>query len=223
MSRPLGILEKLLRAAPDRPTRLHDGKGHRVSWSRLLRNGPQALLSGMLRLLFQIWPERPWISYDAASRIAQHLHPGSVVLEYGSGRSTIWLARRSGHVYSVEDSPAWHQRVQALLQSHQLANTTYALLTDRERYVNFPDQPTMQFDLIIVDGSHRTECVRAAVGRLLPGGMLYIDNSDGDLHDAEQIVAAAAEHEHGQLSFYTDFAPTQLYVSQGLLYQRASE
>ncbi|MDZ4721735.1 MAG: class I SAM-dependent methyltransferase [Roseiflexaceae bacterium] len=220
MRRSIGFLAKLLRAAPDRPTRLHDGKGNRVSIRRLIRNGPQALISGLLRLLFQIWPERPWISYDATTRLARHLNPNSVVLEYGSGRSTIWLARQSDHVYSIEDSPAWYQRVQGLLHDHRLANTTYSLQTTPDDYINFPNQPGLLFDLIIVDGSHRTACVQAAIGRLQPGGILYIDNSDGDLRDAEQIVAAMAEREHGQLCFYTDFVPTQLYVSQGLLYQR---
>jgi hypothetical protein len=218
MKARFGLLSKLLRAGPDRPTRLHDGRGNLVSPGRLLRNGPRAAGSGLLRLLLGRWPVRPWFSYDATRAIAEHLTPRSVVLEYGSGRSTLWLARRCAHVYSVEDSPEWHALVQRLLQQHTIANVTYGLRADPASYAGFPEDPTARFDLVIVDGSHRLACVRAALPRLQAGGMLYIDNTDGDLDAAEALVGEQVRQAGGVLQRYTDFAPAQLYVSQGLMY-----
>lgn len=223
MSKPFTLIDRIVRAGPDRPTRLHDAKGNFVGWRRALLHGPRALASGIGRVLLGRWPERPWYSYAAADRIAAHLRADSRVLEFGSGRSTIWLARHAGQVLSVEHNPEWHALVSALLQQRGLTHVTYLLRTNQEQYLAVLDEPSAQFDLIIVDGAHRIACTMAALPHLRPGGLLYIDNTDGQLAEAERAVAEFGERHGGTLTYYTDFAPTQMYASQGLMYHHSPD
>lgn len=102
---------KIVAGADSRKTRLHDATGQRVSLSRLLRNGPRALFSAIGRTVFDYRPQRPWISYDAAAILARRIGAESRVLEFGSGMSTLWLARRAGHLLSIEDHADWHAMV----------------------------------------------------------------------------------------------------------------
>ena len=78
------------------------------------------------------------------------------------------------------------------------------------------------FDLIMVDGSHRSECVSHAAKLLRPGGILYLDNSDkdptargGDMRLAEEYAIQFAKQQNGTTTYFTDFAPTQMMVQQG--------
>lgn len=212
------LLQKVVRPEPNRPTRLHDVKGQFVGWSRLARNAPPALVTGAARLLWGGWPEQPWLSYYAVRAMAAHLArtPGSRVLEFGSGFSTLWFARRCGQLCSVEDSPAWYGRVRGLLRD--LPHVTYELCVDPDAYVQAAARHGGAFDLILVDGSHRHRCVEEGLAHLAPGGILYLDNTDGGLSATERLLREAASERGGRVLSFTDFAPTQLYASEGLMY-----
>src|SRR5690349_10957027 len=88
---------------PLRKTRFHDEKGNLVSFPYLVTHGPLALLSLINLKLFGVRAEKPWLSYAAINEIDQFLTPEKTVLEFGSGMSTIWFAKKSNQVYSVEN------------------------------------------------------------------------------------------------------------------------
>ncbi len=203
-----------------RKSRFHDEFGERVSLDRAMRNGPQALITGIGRLLFKARPEIPWISYDAQALLASILTPASVVLEFGSGMSTAWYGRHAGQVVSIEDYEVWYQAVSARLA--MLGNVEYHFAEDRAAYVGLaPDQP---YDLIMIDGNWREDCVRFAISHLRIGGVIYLDNSDKQYGDGTGDVPAAAAmlkdfacQQRLPLREFTDFAPTQLFVQRALM------
>lgn len=213
---------KLVAGGASRKSRLHDGLGSRVPVGSLVRNGPRALATGLLRLLFGWRPERPWISYEAQALIAPVLTKDSVVLEFGSGMSTIWYARRAGHLISIEDDRGWFDSIADRLARHK--NVDYRFAADKASYVGQDDR---QYDLIMIDGKWRDECARFAVDHLRPGGIIYLDNCDnhgnqinqltGDIPQARQLLKRFAS-EHGlPVREFTDFAPTQLFAARGLM------
>lgn len=85
------------------------------------------------------------------------------------------------------------------------------------------------FDLIVVDGHQRSACMAHSTKLLKPGGILYLDNSDkhsspagGDTRLAESYALAFAEEKSADIIYLTDFAPTQLFVQQGLMIKTPS-
>lgn len=131
-------------------------------------------------------PDAPWLTREANRFLARWLRPEHVGLEWGAGRSTIWLAQRVNRLVSIEHDPTWHARVVALLQSRDIRNVDLHLVpleqlsSDQSpRYVQLDDAHRFQtFDFILVDGMHRDLCARAALGRLRPNGLLIVDNAE---------------------------------------------
>ena len=217
------LFTKLIAGAPNRRTRFHDATGTRVSLSRLVRNGSRGLGGAILRVLLGYRPQVPWISYDAQALLGRHLTPASRVLEFGSGMSTLWFADRAGAVVSVEHHAEWYAKVKAMLP--QDAAIDYRLATDPAAYCAVADEPG--FDLVLVDGRFRDQCVATGLKVLRPGGILYLDNSDhalddydGDVPRAVELIEDAARKTGWQLQRFTDFAPTMFFAQAGLLLQR---
>jgi predicted O-methyltransferase YrrM len=151
---------------------------------------------------------------------------GSRVLEYGSGRSTIWFARHSYSVISIESHQAWHDKVSKLFKKLNLKNVEYQFLTG-EQYSSASDFADESFDLVIIDGNYRSKCLENACRKLKPGGYLYLDNSDtdmtitdGDMRLAEAKMRQLAEEWSSPLEFYTGFSPGNLHPHQGALLRR---
>ena len=214
----MGLLQDIWQGRGRGQPRIRDQLGPRVALSKLLRNGPRAILTGLSRKLLDKRPEKPWISYDAALAIERHLNDASRVLEFGSGMSTAFNAARAGHALSIERDAQWFAEV-----SHRLASQSNAelrLCETREAYLDFEDG--QMFDLIMIDGAWRDDCARLATQHLAPGGVIYCDNTDkqggtsGDLAKARRLLIAFAEERNLPWTEITDFAPTQFFVERAL-------
>lgn len=220
------MLSKLVAGAETRKTRFHDELGNLVSATRAIRNGPRAVVTGVARLALDYRPVQPWISYDAQPVIAAHLTPDSRVLEFGSGMSTVWYAEHSREVVSIEDYRPWYAQVQGIIAKRKAGNIRYRFAADVEQYTTLSEAERGDgFDLIMVDGSARELCVRRTLDLLRPGGMMYLDNSDkhggstfsGDIPEARRTMLEFASAHGASTRLFTDFAPTQLFVQQGLM------
>lgn len=218
------MLTKLISGDTLRKSRLHDEKGNFVGLNKLVLHGPQAMLTGALRLSVGYRPQLPWISYSAITVLEEFLTQSSRVLEFGSGMSTIWYAEHAGEVCSVEDFKPWFDKVSGLISRRCIRNVTYHFADNRDTYSQFMSGDSTGFDLVMIDGSHRSACVSAASEKLRPGGILYLDNSDkdstprgGDMRHAEELALQFARSRNAEVRYFTDFAPTQLFVQQGLM------
>lgn len=216
----LTIWRKLIAGSNTRKTRLHDERGGRAPFGRLARNMPRAFLTGILRVAAGVRPARPWISYDAQSALARFLSPVSQVVEFGSGMSTLWYARRAGHVTSIEDDNGWFEAIRDQLAKQ--TNVDYRFVGSRTEYIKcVPDE---KFDLIMIDGNWRDDCAYFAVEHLAPGGIIYLDNSDmgissttGDMPAARRFLLDFAIERRLQAREFTDFAPAQFHAQRGLM------
>jgi predicted O-methyltransferase YrrM len=132
-----------------------------------------------------IHPDRPWLTPEAVSFLSSRLKPTDAGIEFGSGRSTVWFARRVRQLFSVEHDRAWYGKVRGMLQSAGLENVDYHLiprdakkrLGGRSQYVKFLDRFSPDsLDFILVDGLYRDFCAFRALPLIRPGGLLIIDN-----------------------------------------------
>lgn len=133
-----------------------------------------------LAIYEQQHPEHPWLTRAAISILSTYLRKSDVGLEWGSGRSTVWLARRMKHLVSVEDSPEWYEKIKTKLKSLSLDNVEYLFLTDQDAYVNVADRfQENSLDFALVDGHLcRSSCAVKAIGKIRTGGCLVLDNAN---------------------------------------------
>ena len=207
------IATKLVRAGPDRKTRLHDRKGHFVG--RGIVELPPALVTWILLHLFGYRARRPWIPLAAARAIERVLTHDSRVLEFGSGMSTPWLARRCRLLVSIESAAAWAERVRPMLSG--FSNVEYHVNEDEGApALAYPDG---FFDLAIVDGLQRSAGMRAALPKVRPGGYIYLDNSDNSVSsdDTRYAEDELLRHAAGPPRYIVGFVPAALAPSEGLL------
>ena len=136
----------------------------------------------------QIWirthPDIPWLTRQAVEILDDRLKPGDVGLEWGSGRSTVWFARRVAHLTSIEHNDHWYKRIKNLLSDKGIDNVEFffaALDTESEgqpEYVRAAAELSKaSLDFILVDGRLRDQCTEVAMQLLKPGGMLIIDDA----------------------------------------------
>jgi predicted O-methyltransferase YrrM len=126
-------------------------------------------------------------------------------LEYGSGLSTLWLARRVSQFVSVEHDAEWHDKVSGQLKKHSLSNVDHRFAPqdepetqgDRSEYARVAlEVPDSSLNFVLVDGVHRDHCARLALPKLAPGGLLIIDNVNWFL-PCDSHGPASRRHEDG--------------------------
>lgn len=116
----------------------------------------------------------PWYTYPAIEYLESFDFKDCDVFEFGSGNSSLYWAKRACSVCSVEDSQAWFEEV----SKKKLGNQIILNRSDKTGYVqSLPEQGKL-FEIIVVDGNWRYECVVEAINCLINGGMIVLDNSD---------------------------------------------
>ena len=131
-------------------------------------------------------PDEPWWTDGAVGLVDRWLGPDDVVVEFGSGRSTAWLARRAKRVVSIEHHEEWHKKVSGDLAS--LPNAEVRLVPDEPTAYAMSADDVESPTLVVVDGRHRDVCAQWAMGRLSPGGAILLDDSQRYLDDAGRFT-----------------------------------
>src|SRR5262245_1825361 len=155
------------------------------------------------RVQLHVWerrhPDAPWLVTEAISLLETWLRKDDVVVEFGSGRSTLWFAARVARVISVEHDPGWYARVRGRLETAQVHNVAYhhvaisaaeadaqeaAYLRPVKEALAEPD------DMILVDGILRDATTIWALEHVRRGGMVVIDNVNRYLPHATRSPAS---------------------------------
>lgn len=135
-------------------------------------------------------PDAPWLVPDAIRQIEKFLQPDHVGFEWGCGRSTLWFARRTSHITSIEGRRDWFEEVSRQVTLDELLDnvdlqleevtTEYDFMPDEiARYVGAINQiEDESLDFILVDGHFRVPCIEHISNKLRSGGMLIVDNTD---------------------------------------------
>lgn len=120
----------------------------------------------------------PWITYPALEFIARRVHSGMCVFEYGCGSSTFWWAKRVKEVITCEHDSGWYQKIaNNIPENVNLYNIPLVYGGD---YCRMISNYIGKFDIIVIDGRDRVNCVKNALNALKPEGVIIWDNSDRD-------------------------------------------
>jgi predicted O-methyltransferase YrrM len=128
-------------------------------------------------------PERPWIVPAAIGWLRRRIRSDWSVLELGSGRSTVWLARRAGNVISLEDNEFWYPRTKERLEEAGVRNVDLRLRPVEDFPGEVDELPDGSFDLVVVDFLEapkltRVDVLKPAMKKVRLGGYLLLDDSD---------------------------------------------
>ena len=139
---------------------------------------PRYLVNRVRQLAYQrLHPQVPWLTRDMVELLGTRLTGAGHGLEWGAGRSTLWLAARLESLVSVEHDQAYYRRVRAQLERTGARNVDLRFCANESDYVAVADSlPPASLDFALVDGQARDLCALAALPRLKPGGLLVVDN-----------------------------------------------
>lgn len=143
--------------------------------------------------------DTPWWTYHAIEFVNEYLanmsHP-AMVFEYGSGASTLWLAKRCQSLISIEHDAQWHEKIaqhtnhkKNILLLHRppnvlQVNKASVYRSDKQPFLDFQSYVESiqsferQFDVIVIDGRCRPHCLSLAIEKLNKNGIIIFDNSN---------------------------------------------
>jgi hypothetical protein len=136
-------------------------------------------------------PDAPWLVAGAVHLLETWLRSDDIVVEFGSGRSTLWFSERVGRVISIEHDPDWYGRVRDRLDVAGRKNVRYhcvpidpAVSADDARDAAEPYLRAAakslddRADVVLVDGILRGPCARWAVDNVRDDGLIVVDNAN---------------------------------------------
>jgi hypothetical protein len=135
-------------------------------------------------------PEAPWLTPKAVEYLNNALQPEFNGLEYGSGRSTIWFAKRVKKLVSVEHNPDWFRRIQEEMKMKGIDNIEYHHFIKPDSSSSLMDNLKSDYvqatstiaesslDFVLVDGVVRPACMIHAIPLLRNGGLLILDDAN---------------------------------------------
>lgn len=117
----------------------------------------------------------PWLTEDAIKFLEGYLSKEITMLEFGSGKSTVWFFDRVKSIISIEHNQTWYDWVK-----EQRPQADVRLLQPPQYYEICNQFPTEYFDLIVIDGKNdtRVKCAENSIRILKRGGILLLDNAE---------------------------------------------
>lgn len=124
-------------------------------------------------------PLHPWITPDMVNILKNLLNPNDIGFEFGSGNSTVWFAKNTKYIFSVEHNLEWFETVNMMLKNNKLLAKSKLFFVKNDDYV----KPILKIknkslDYCFVDGIFRDACILESIPKLKSGGILIVDNVD---------------------------------------------
>lgn len=122
-------------------------------------------------------PRLPWLTRDSIRIIESLILKTDNMIEFGSGRSTLWFSKRVNKLTSIETDKNWYAKVsnQIIFSSQFELN----LLESQDEFLNkinsFTDHTV---DIVLIDGAYRDLCANAILNKIKDGGIIIIDNAN---------------------------------------------
>ncbi len=118
----------------------------------------------------------PWVTYGFIDFISERLTKNMDIFEYGSGNSSLWYSKRVNSVTSIEHNKQWFEQIRKKMSKN--ININYQELIYGGDYSNYSNKIDKKFDIIIVDGRDRVNCIYNAVNSIRKDGVIVLDDSE---------------------------------------------
>lgn len=130
-------------------------------------------------------PAHPWLTRDSVKLLPGLLRASDIALEFGSGRSTRWFARRVKKITSVDHDEKWYREGLQRMQAEGIGNIELLFRPVDVPEVEGPNSAYVRvleqfedgsLDFCLVDGVYRGSCALNVLPKLRDGALLVIDN-----------------------------------------------
>lgn len=122
----------------------------------------------------------PWMNFPVVRLLEERLSSDLKLFEFGSGYSTLFFANRVRTVTTIENDERWYD----FIKSQAPKNVELILMEEdiNGNYCRTIDSTGDQYDVVIVDGSDRTNCIKRSVSALSPKGVIILDDSQREIY-----------------------------------------
>jgi hypothetical protein len=201
----MNLVYRLVKGDHTRKTRFHTSNGYLcLDPFGFLR----ALGTSVNRVAFKKYSRTPWLVFSAVDYLEKRIS-GRRIFEFGSGMSTLWFAERCAQVVSVESDPAWHNSITRLSLGMHNVKLVYA--SSKESYLGAITDAGLTFDLILIDGLYRKECLDLARAHLSREGLIVVDNTDKFPDLADKVKELFSDSE---IRVFRGWAPGNLHATE---------
>lgn len=139
---------------------------HSTGWMKSLRKGKPVNRDGV---------EVPWMNYSVIGFLEDRLRKDFQLFEYGSGYSTSFYARLVQKVTSIEYDKEWLEVVRKTAPDNVTLIFTEADVDGQ--YCRVINTTAQKYDVVIVDGRDRVNCIKQSIEALTPRGVILLDDS----------------------------------------------
>jgi len=125
----------------------------------------------------------PWYTYPAIEYLSRLDFSDKNIFEWGCGYSSLYWSNIAKKVVSIEDNKEWYSKMLAKKKT----NMKIIYCKNESEFVSSLSKENYIFDLIIVDGSNRKDCLKEAITHISPFGVILLDNSDWYLDECKKL------------------------------------
>ena len=129
---------------------------------------------------------------------------GANVFEYGCGYSSYFWNEKNVNLWGVDCKEEW------------VVHDNIIIEKDLNKYPDVINETNKKFDVIVIDGVVRYDCVGPSLKKVKSNGMIILDNSDWhkdtkELLDKENFIPI---HFHGFKPIHVDSETTSCYLGK---------
>nr|WP_293839978.1 FkbM family methyltransferase [uncultured Arsenicibacter sp.] len=130
----------------------------------------------------------PWLTYPLLEFIKPRLNKSMNVYEYGSGNSTLWFSNYVGSIESIEHDKKWYELIKSKLPDNatityrnidkvgNYEELTFMSILESTEYSEHILMSKNKYNIIVVDGVNRNNCILQATKKLTKDGVIILDN-----------------------------------------------
>lgn len=167
------------------------------AYKRLVKDEKSYLYaSGWMKSLENMTPMNtngqpiPWMNYTIIQFLDERLDKKLKLFEFGSGYSTLYYANKVSSVVSVEYDLNWFNELQPKLPAN--AKIIFKENDSDGEYCRAIHSLDSLFDVIVVDGRDRVNCVLQSIKALTSEGVIILDDSHRERY--QNAIELAKRH-----------------------------
>lgn len=140
---------------------------HSTGWVKSLMVGHPCRNNGL---------EIPWMNYSIVNFLEKRLQDDFSLFEFGSGYSTFFYSRLVKKVHSIEYDKEWYELIQSRLPEN--VKLTFEAQDIDGEYCRAVAGNDEKYDVVIVDGRDRVNCVLQSLEYLSERGVIILDDAN---------------------------------------------